>query len=152
MRKCILIILVLSGVAATQVFRRDPVDAERAALRKKMTRLAKARKNFDKPASKDLLPVAEAKKVPAEPVAQQRAGVQDVAVEKSPPPAPQPAVAGPRNPAPAVAAATDVAPAHKVIYSPTTDMQRVNGKQEVSLGEIARQYRARKRQQLSSSH
>lgn len=164
MRKCIAVILILSGVAAGQLFRRDPVDAERVTLRKKMTRLAKARKSLgmakphtalalanmiDQPASKDLLPpVAEVKKVAAEPVVQPRPDAHVVAA-----PAPQPAVAGPRNPAPAVAATTAVAPAHEVIYSRTAeDVQGVNGKQEVSLGEIARQYRARKRQQLSSSH
>jgi hypothetical protein len=162
MKKCILVILVLSGIAVAQLFRGDPVDAERARLREKLTRLAEARKDLavpqpqpalpivpaiDQPASKDLLPVAEGKKMPAQPVAQQRAA-QVVAVEKSPTPAPQPTVAGPGKPAPAATAATDEA-----ISSPATDeFQGVNGKQEVSLGEIARQNRARKRQQPSSSH
>src|SRR5512132_2552804 len=94
MRKCIAVILILSGVAVAQLFRRDPVDAERAALRKKMTRLAKARKSLgmaqphaasalanviDQPAPKDLLPAAEVKQVAAEPVVQPRTDAHAVA-------------------------------------------------------------------------
>jgi hypothetical protein len=77
-----------------------------------------------------------------------------VGVEKSQTPPPQAAMAGPRKPSSSAAAATDVAPRHEVIQSAAADeFQKVSAQQEVSLGEIARQNRARKRhkQQASSS-
>ncbi len=156
MRRCILVILILSGVVAA----RDPVDAERAALRKKLTRLAKVRESLaasqpqpalaitpasDKAGPKDP-PMAEIRKQPTKPVAQQSAQV--VAVEKSPTPIAKPGVASPANHPPAVGVRASFAAAHEVINSSNTDdVFEENGKQEVSLGEIARRYRARKRQQ-----
>ncbi len=156
MKKCILVILILSGVVAA----RDPVDAQRAALRKKLTRLAKVRESLaapqpqpalaviaasDKAGSTDPL-MAETKEEPAEPVAEQSAQV--VAVEKLPTPIAKPGVASPANHPPAVAVGTSFAAANEVINSSTTDdFLEGNAKQEVSLGEIARRYRARKRQQ-----
>ncbi len=158
MRKCILVILILSGVVAA----RDPVDAQRAALRKKLTRLAKVRESLAAPQPQPALaitpasdkagstdpPMAETKKQPPEPVAQQRAGNQVVAIEKSPKPIAKLGVASPANHAPAVAVGTSFAAAHEVIdSSKTDDFLEADGKQEVSLGEVARRYRARKRQQ-----
>src|ERR1051326_8766756 len=54
MRKYILALLLLSGVAAAQSLRvpmlhHDPVDAQRAALHEKLTRLAETRSNLDVP-------------------------------------------------------------------------------------------------------
>lgn len=54
MRKYIVAVLVLSGVAAAQRLRvpllhRDPVDAQRAALHEKLTRLAETRKDLGLP-------------------------------------------------------------------------------------------------------
>ena len=54
MRKYMLALLVLSGVAAAQKLRipilhRDPVDAQRAALHEKLTRLDETRHSLNMP-------------------------------------------------------------------------------------------------------
>ncbi len=123
MRKCILALLFLSSVGAAQklpLFRRDPVDAERAALHEKLTRLAQTRKSLGmpevQPASAAELEALTARTQPKQsgkPVPQRHAKPKAVAAETAWPPAPQ------------VVAHDD---------------------QEPSLGEVARKYRAQKRQ------
>lgn len=160
MRKCILVLLILSTVAAA----RDPVDAQRAALRKKLTRLAKARKSSAaaqplpalpntpgtaKSASRYPQPAPEVKKPSAEVMAQQRAAGPVMPVDKQR----QPAVASQVNrTGPAAVGSTDVAPTQEKINSATTEqLQGGNREEEISLGEIARRYRALKRQQRATS-
>ena len=128
MRKSIVALLILSSAAAAQRFprlHRNRVDAERAALHEKMTRLAETRKSLGmpevQPAPKELLAFNDVQKVHAAPAARQRAIPKAERSRTSVPGAAQ--ANAPNNGVP----------------------QEVNGNQEVSLGEVARQYRAKKR-------
>ena len=124
MRKYILALLLLSGVAAAQRLRvpmlhHDPVDAQRAALHEKLTRLAETRTNLDMPVAQpdssrelDALTASAQPKRLAAPPAKQRI-VRPVAAKANAwPPPPQTWTASDREP---------------------------------SLGEVARKYRTQKR-------
>ena len=130
MRKYILVLLVLSGVAAAQrlrvpILHRDPVDAQRAALHEKLTRLAEVRADPDMSAVQpdssrelDALTASVQPKRSTSPAAK-RPVVRPVATTANAwPPPPQAWTAADREP---------------------------------SLGEVARKERARKRQARAKS-
>ena len=130
MRKYIVALLVLSGVAAAQrlrlpILHRDPVDTQRAALHEKLTRLAETRASLNlaetQPASApelDALTAAAQPKRPASPAAHQRVARPAATSASAWPPPPQTWTSGEREP---------------------------------SLGDFARQERARKRQARSQN-
>lgn len=130
MRKYILVCLLLSGMVAAQrlklpMLHRDRVDADRAALNDKLTRLAETRKSLDLPevqpnssAELDALTASAQPKRPVSAVARQRVS-QRAAVTRDAWPPPSQAWSA--------------------------------GEQEPSLGEVARKYRAQKRRAHSRS-
>ena len=128
MRKYILALLVLSGVAAAQrlrvpILHRDPEDAQRAALHQKLTRLGETRKALGIPEGQsardlDALTASAKPKRPAPPATHKRVTHPAAATANAWPPPPQ---------------------------------AWTHGDQQPSLGEVARQNRARKRQASSSS-
>jgi hypothetical protein len=110
MRKYILVLLVLSGVAAAQRLRvpmlhRDPVDAQRAALHEKMTRLAETRSNAGMPEAQsasslelDALTASAQPKRPASPATKQRVTRAPATTASAWPPPPQAWTAADREP------------------------------------------------------
>lgn len=125
--KYILAFLALSGVAAAQGLRvpllhRDPVDAQRTALHEKLTRLAETRQELGMPEA-------------------HTSGELDALTASAQPKPHVAKVASKRVNRPATAAHA----------WPPPDATWTAGKQEPSLGEVARQYRAKKRQTTSSS-
>ena len=128
MRKYLLALLVLSGVAAAQrlrvpILHRDPEDAQRARLHEKLTRLRETRNSLAVPEGQsardlDALTAAAQPKRPAPPAKPKRVTHQAAASASAWPPLPQ---------------------------------AWTHGEQQPSLGEVARQNRARKRQASSSS-
>ncbi len=122
MRKCVLALVFLSSLAPAQkipLLHRDHVDAERAHLHEKLTRLAETRQSLGMPAVQsgsapelDAL-TARAEKKPARTALPRRAKTKAAVAENAWPPPPQ------------------------VV---------AHDNQEPSLGEVARQTRAQKRQ------
>ena len=130
MRKYILALLILSGVATTQrlrvpIFHRDPVDAQRAALHEKLTRLAETRSSLGLPE--------------AQPASSQELDALTAAAQpkRSAPPAAHQSVTRP------VATTANAWPPPPQAWT--------SGDREPSLGEVARRERARKRQAHSKT-
>ena len=123
MRKCVVALLFLTGLAAGQkipLLHRDHVDTERAALHEKLTRLSETRKSMgmaegqpSSAAELDVLTDRTKQKKSGTVAPKQRAKAKAAIAENAWPPAPQ------------VVTRDD---------------------QEPSLGEVARKYRAQKRQ------
>ena len=130
MRKYIVALLFLASVAAAQrlkvpLLHRDPVDAQRAALHEKLTRLAETRSSLGMSAAQpDSSPELDALTASAQP-------------KRSVSPAPKQRV---------TRAAATTANAW-----PPPPQTWTAGEREPSLGDVARKYRTQKRQARSKS-